>query len=78
MHLHRNRLLIFVHRPNLLHLFSTLIFMLHNKVYCSICFQTKETEMCCCTQVAARVTSDAEKDEWFVVKVINFDEKTKE
>ncbi|KAE8710034.1 hypothetical protein F3Y22_tig00110328pilonHSYRG01148 [Hibiscus syriacus] len=28
--------------------------------------------------VAARVTSDAEKDEWFVVKVINFDEKTKE
>ncbi|KAB2085044.1 hypothetical protein E1A91_A05G386000v1 [Gossypium mustelinum] len=29
-------------------------------------------------QVAARVTSDAEKDEWFVVKVINFDEKTKE
>ena len=34
--------------------------------------------MCSCTQVAARVTSDAEKDEWFVVKVINFDEKTKE
>ncbi|XP_022774359.1 uncharacterized protein LOC111316610 isoform X2 [Durio zibethinus] len=29
-------------------------------------------------QVAARVKSDAEKDEWFVVKVINFDEKTKE
>ncbi|GMI68373.1 SaGa associated Factor 29 a [Hibiscus trionum] len=29
-------------------------------------------------QVAARVTSDAEMDEWFVVKVINFDEKTKE
>ncbi|KAK9010816.1 hypothetical protein V6N11_043684 [Hibiscus sabdariffa] len=29
-------------------------------------------------QVAARVTSDAEKDEWFVVKVINFDEKAKE
>ncbi|MBA0630331.1 hypothetical protein Godav_002445, partial [Gossypium davidsonii] len=29
-------------------------------------------------EVAARVTSDAEKDEWFVVKVINFDEKTKE
>ncbi|XVF57958.1 hypothetical protein PTKIN_Ptkin07bG0024100 [Pterospermum kingtungense] len=29
-------------------------------------------------QVAARVTSDAEKDEWFVVKVLNFDEKTKE
>ncbi|XVF14016.1 hypothetical protein REPUB_Repub09cG0020000 [Reevesia pubescens] len=28
--------------------------------------------------VAARVTSDAEKDEWFVVKVINVDEKTKE
>ncbi|XVF60196.1 hypothetical protein PTKIN_Ptkin08bG0025100 [Pterospermum kingtungense] len=29
-------------------------------------------------QVAARVISDADKDEWFVVKVINFDEKTKE
>ncbi|XVF16321.1 hypothetical protein REPUB_Repub10bG0021200 [Reevesia pubescens] len=29
-------------------------------------------------QVAARVTSDAEKDEWFVVKVISIDEKTKE
>ncbi|KAB2023061.1 hypothetical protein ES319_D07G255600v1, partial [Gossypium barbadense] len=28
-------------------------------------------------QVAARVTSDAKMDEWFVVKVINFDEKTK-
>ncbi|MBA0789034.1 hypothetical protein Gotri_025288 [Gossypium trilobum] len=28
-------------------------------------------------QVAARVTSDAKMDEWFAVKVINFDEKTK-
>ncbi|KAE8689358.1 Esterase, putative isoform 1 [Hibiscus syriacus] len=28
-------------------------------------------------QVAARVTADAEKDEWFVVKVTNFDEKNK-
>ncbi|XP_052490015.1 SAGA-associated factor 29 homolog A [Gossypium raimondii] len=28
-------------------------------------------------QVAARVTSDAKMDEWFVVKVMNFDEKTK-
>ena len=30
-------------------------------------------------QVAARVSSDdAEKDEWFIVKVINFDKDTKE
>ncbi|MBA0881675.1 hypothetical protein Goshw_007765 [Gossypium schwendimanii] len=28
-------------------------------------------------QVVVRVTSDAKMDEWFVVKVINFDEKTK-
>jgi hypothetical protein len=29
-------------------------------------------------QVAARVKSDDEKDEWFVVKVIHFDKETKE
>ncbi|XP_022750537.1 uncharacterized protein LOC111299559 [Durio zibethinus] len=29
-------------------------------------------------QVAAKVTPDGERDEWFVVKMINFDEKTKE
>lgn len=29
-------------------------------------------------QVAARVKSDEEKDEWFVVKVIHFDKETKE
>lgn len=34
---------------------------------------------CCYIQVAARVTGDnAEKDEWFVVKVIHFDRETKE
>ncbi|XP_048547808.1 uncharacterized protein LOC125527318 [Triticum urartu] len=31
-----------------------------------------------CNQVAARVKSDDEKDEWFVVKVIHFDKETKE
>ena len=32
-----------------------------------------------CSQVAARVTlDDAEKDEWFVVKVIHFDKDTRE
>jgi hypothetical protein len=29
-------------------------------------------------QVAAKVKSDEEKDEWFVVKVIHFDKETKE
>ena len=29
-------------------------------------------------QVAAKVKSDDEKDEWFVVKVIHFDKETKE
>jgi SAGA-associated factor 29 len=29
-------------------------------------------------QVAARVKSDDEKDEWFVVKVMHFDKETKE
>lgn len=35
--------------------------------------------MFCYIQVAARVRLDnAEKDEWFVVKVIHFDRETKE
>ena len=30
------------------------------------------------TQVAAKVTEDAEKSEWFIVKVIHFDREAKE